>query len=233
MRDVQGRLREWRRLGLDGVFRHAVSATCRPQRDGSVRIRLETALLGADAAVTARHRQEIAVDASGVLRFEERFEIPKEWDDIPRVGVVMALPGEFERVEWLGLGPHETYPDRRASGRFGRFRRAVTEQYVPFVVPQEHGLHVETRWLTLATADGASVRVEGNPPFAFSASHFRAEDLADALHTPDLVPRPETVLHLDAAHRGLGTASCGPDVLPRHRVRAGRHRLVWTLASGG
>jgi beta-galactosidase len=144
--------------------------------------------------------------------------------------VVLALPRGFERLEWLGLGPHETYPDRKASGRFGRFASTVAEQYVPYVVPQEHGHHTETRWLALASDAGVEVLVGAPRPFGFSASHHRAEDLTAALHTCDLVARDETVLHLDAAHRGLGTGSCGPDALPRYRIRPGRHRLVWSLA---
>ena len=42
-------------------------------------------------------------------------------------------------------------------------------------------------------------------------------------------PVAETVIHLDAAHRGLGTASCGPDTLPEYRLATGRHRWAWTL----
>jgi beta-galactosidase len=101
---------------------------------------------------------------------------------------------------------------------------------VPYVVPQEHGHHEDTRWLVLCDADGAGVRITGPRRFGFSASQYRVEDLWAARHTIDLAPRDEVELHLDAAHRGLGTASCGPDVLPRYRVGAGRHRLAWSLA---
>lgn len=230
MRDVQGVLREWLRLGLDRLERRAVRATARPQRDGSIRVRLDAELIGADPDARVRHRQEIDVRPDGTLHFAETIDVPKAWRDVPRVGVVLALPRAFAQLEWLGLGPHETYADRRASGRFGRFASRVVEQYVPYAMPQEHGHHVETRWLRLATDDGVSVRVAASRPFGFSASRFRAEDLFGALHTSDLVARDETVLHLDAAHRGLGTGSCGPDVLPRHRVGGGRYRFAWSLA---
>jgi beta-galactosidase len=229
MRDVQGRLRDWRRLGLDHLVRRAVRTAVRAEADGTHRVRIDSERVAGDGIV-ARHRQEIAVEPDGTLHFADTFALPKEWDDPPRVGVVLALPGSFEELAWLGLGPDETYPDRRASGRFGLWRSTVTAQYVPFVVPQEHGHHTETRWLELASDAGVAVRIAGAPRFGFSASHFRAEDLTAALHASDLAPRAETVLHLDAAHRGLGTASCGPDTLPRYRIRSGRHRLVWTLS---
>jgi beta-galactosidase len=227
MRDVQGVLRHWLRHGLDQLERRGAGVAWKAHRDGTLELVLEAELLGADAS--ARHRQELRVDPSGALECTDTIEIPADWADAPRAGVVLALPGRFERLEWLGLGPHETYPDRKASGRFGRFASSVTAQYVPYVVPQEHGHHTDTRWLSLAIRDGVGMLVRGAGPFGFSASHFRASDLFAARHISHLVPRDETVLHLDAAHRGLGTASCGPDVLPHHRVGAGRHRLRWSM----
>jgi beta-galactosidase len=66
-------------------------------------------------------------------------------------------------------------------------------------------------------------------PRQVSATHFRASDLAAATHDVELTPRPETVVQLDAAHRGLGTASCGPDTLPEYLVGPGTYRWSWTL----
>lgn len=229
MRDVQGVLREWLRLGLDRLERRALASAVRPQRDGGVHLRLDAELVGTDPDVRVRHRQQIDVRPDGSLHFVDTIDVPRAWNDVPRVGVVLALPRAFSRLEWLGVGPHETYSDRRASGRKGRFTSSVIEQYVPYAMPQEHGHHVDTRWLTLATEQRTSVRIAAERPFGFSASRFRAEDLFAALHTVDLVARDETVLHLDAAQRGLGTGSCGPDVLPRYRVGGGRYRFAWSL----
>jgi beta-galactosidase len=68
-------------------------------------------------------------------------------------------------------------------------------------------------------------------PAQVSATHHRAADLAAATHDIELEARPETVVHLDAAHRGLGTASCGPDTLPAYLVGPGSYRWSWTIAS--
>jgi acetylornithine deacetylase len=56
-----------------------------------------------------------------------------------------------------------------------------------------------------------------------------AADLAAATHDVELTPRPETIVHLDVAHRGLGTASCGPDTLPEYLVPSGTYQWSWTL----
>jgi beta-galactosidase len=229
MRGKTGKLAAWLEWGLDRLERRGLEVLCKPSRDGSLRVRLVAELVGADASQRALHREELTIDASGAIRAVETIEVPKAWDDLPRIGVRLRLPGRFAHLEWFGLGPHETYPDRRAGGRSGRFDSTIAAQYVPYVVPQEHGHHTDSRGLVLADARGAGVRIAGPRRFGFSASQFRTEDLWAARHTIDLTPRDEVELHLDAAHRGLGTASCGPDVLPRYRVGAGRHRLAWSL----
>jgi beta-galactosidase len=63
-----------------------------------------------------------------------------------------------------------------------------------------------------------------------SATHYRSADLFAASTHTELVPRPEVIVHLDVAHRGLGTASCGPDVLPQYRLAAGRYRFAYRLS---
>jgi len=73
------------------------------------------------------------------------------------------------------------------------------------------------------------MRVTLDRPRQVSATHFRAAELAAATHDVDLVPRPGTMVHLDAAHRGLGTASCGPDTLPEYLVGPGTYRWSWSL----
>ena len=99
----------------------------------------------------------------------------------------------------------------------------------PYIAPQEHGHHGDVRWLTLTDESGAGVKITGVPAIGFTASHFSAADLTAARHTIDLEPRAEVILHLDAAQRGLGTASCGPDTSPQYRLDAPVYRFAYTL----
>jgi beta-galactosidase len=145
------------------------------------------------------------------------------------VGTVLEFSAGLEQVEWFGTGPHETYPDRKRGGAVGRWRSTVTDQYVPYIWPQENGGHADVRWLELGDGRGRTVRLGFDAPCQVSATHFRATDLAAATHDVELTPRAETVVHVDAAHRGLGTASCGPDTLPTYLVGPGEYRWAWTL----
>ena len=72
--------------------------------------------------------------------------------------------------------------------------------------------------------------VDLDEPRQVSVTRYRAHDLAAATHSDELVPRPEVVVHVDAAHRGLGTASCGPDTLAEYRLAPGRVPLVLRAA---
>jgi beta-galactosidase len=77
---------------------------------------------------------------------------------------------------------------------------------------------MEVRWATLIDATGAGLRVEGRPHIDITARRWTSEDLDAATHTPDLVSRDRVWVNLDHVHQGIGTASCGPGVLPQHRL---------------
>ena len=67
--------------------------------------------------------------------------------DMPRVGVSMALAPGLEQLDWYGRGPWENYTDRKASAMVGLYQSTVSEQYVPYIMPQEHGHKTDVRWL--------------------------------------------------------------------------------------
>jgi beta-galactosidase len=214
----------WRSQGLDDLAIETEDVRVRQPRDGSAEVLIRQRTPGG-----LEHRAAVRVTSDGELRWSHTFHVPEALADLPRLGLVLVLPARFENLVWWGRGPHESYPDRKVGARFGRFESTVSAQYVPYIVPQEHGLHVDTRWLELRDRNGAGLRFASDRPFAFSASHFSSDDLYRASHAASLVPRPEMFLHLDAAHRGLGTGSCGPDTLPRYRIAAGSHRLTLSL----
>ncbi len=183
------------------------------------------------AGIEVGHRQRISATAAGLLRVEETVEVPTALADLPRVGTVIELVPGYEAVEWFGRGPHETYPDRRRGGRVGRWRSTVTDMRVPYVRPQESGGRSDVRWIRLVAGDRA-LRIDLDRPRQVSVAHVRAADFDAATHDGELRQRPETIIHLDAAHRGLGTASCGPDTLAPYVVGPGTYRWAWTLSTG-
>lgn len=168
--------------------------------------------------------------ANGALRLTADFRLAEEITDLPRLGLLFTLAPGFEALRWFGKGPWENYPDRDRSAWTAVHESTVADQYEPYVMPQEHGLKTQVRWVELAGPCRLRVTA-ASAPFAFSASHFHPRDLTEARHTFDLRPRAETILCLDAAHRGLGTASCGPDTLPEYRILKRRYTLDLEIAA--
>ncbi|TLS46677.1 DUF4981 domain-containing protein [Streptomyces montanus] len=177
------------------------------------------------------HEQAFTALAGGVLLLEETAEVPDALDDLARVGTVFSVTSGLDRVEWFGHGPGETYPDRYAGGPVGRYRCLVRDLFTPYVRPQESGGRHGVRWFTLAAREGSgpALAVHLDVPRQVGLTHFTASDLAAAHHHDELTARPHLTVHLDAAHRGLGTASCGPDTLPPYLVGPGRYHWSWTL----
>jgi beta-galactosidase len=156
------------------------------------------------------------------------FDLDAGLPELPKVGLSCALVPGLERVRWYGRGPHECYSDRKAGAAIGAYEASVDGLQVPYVLPQENGNRTDVRRLELSGA-GRGLRVSSSGSFDFTASHHGSGQLWACKHTYELMRKPETFLAIDVAQRGLGTATCGPDVLERYRLRPGAYRLELSL----
>jgi beta-galactosidase len=184
----------------------------------------------ADTLVTHDHQHQIGADGSVVHR--HRIVVPDRFDDLGRVGASFELPKQFDRLRWFGRGPGENYPDRNRGSMLGVWESTVDDP--PYLVPQEFGLRTDCRWFELIRSDtGETVRLDVIAPIALhiSATRFTDAALYDAAHETDLRAGNRLVVHVDVAHRGIGTASCGPDVLARYRIPTGEHRFAYRLSN--
>jgi len=200
-------------------------------RNGSSRFIIRQRWLCPGAKRTISHTHSYVVTSDGALDVANTFDVDKQLPELLRLGVSLVLPAGLEHLEWFGHGPLENYSDRSRSAVVARHRSTVTAQYVPYIVPQEHGNHTGVRWLGLQDTKGSGVRFTAVKPMEASASHFTAHDLYAAKHTTDLNPRPEVQVNLDFGQRGLGTASCGPDTLPKYRIQPGKYRLDFNVTA--
>ena len=133
----------------------------------------------------------------------------KKLPELPRFGMRMELKRDYEHLVYYGRGPQENYIDRYHSALIGRYESTVTDQYYPYIRPQETGNKTDVRWLTLLDKDGFGLKITGLQPLAFSALHFTPEDLDPGLtrkmqHQVDVVPQKNIFLHVDLKQRGLG-----------------------------
>ncbi|WP_104089121.1 glycoside hydrolase family 2 TIM barrel-domain containing protein [Arthrobacter sp. GMC3] len=138
----------------------------------------------------------------------------------PRIGFDFELPGELCQMSWAGFGPGQKYPDTGMGQKRGWFTATVAELQVPYVRPQENGARAGVSTVRLGATTGPALGFTGEN-FSFTARPWSQEALASAKHTPELVADGITHLTLDAAVHGVGTASCGPGVLPQYMLAPG------------
>ena len=110
----------------------------------------------------------------------------------------------------------------------GRYRSTVSAQYVPYIMPQEHGNHTDMRWCALDNGR-TGVLIAGPAGGEFSASHYSEQGLFQAQHTAELRPMKKTRVHMDLFNRGVGTGACGPDTLEQYRLGGGTYTFIWRM----
>ena len=202
------------RLGVGGT------ATARWRAQG---------VFGPDVESLVDHRRRVTVESDGSVLHEHEVVVPEALADLPRVGVVFEVPRSLDRLRWYGRGPLECYPDRQSGALIDVWEGSPDE--LPYVVPQEHGLRTDCRWFELRRRDGSGLRIETVAPVGLhiGVSPHTPQQLLAAGDVTELERAEGLVVSIDVAHRGLGTASCGPDVLDRYRLVAGRHRFAFRL----
>ncbi|MFM7874492.1 MAG: beta-galactosidase small subunit, partial [Actinomycetota bacterium] len=151
-------------------------------------------------------------------------------DDVARVGINFELSGDLDQYVYFGSGPFETMPDR-SIGKIHRWSSKVSEQYVPYIKPQENGGHVGVRWFSLSNRTNHGIYIQLDKPRMVTVTPYRSTDIAEATHNVFLKESGNTVVTIDAIQRGVGTASCGPDTLDKYKIKPGTYKWSWTALS--
>jgi len=219
----------WKSLGVNELQYRIKSIRYVNKPNQPVTIIISHIASGRDNWDDFTHIHHYTLLPSGRLLIKNRVLVGKGIIDLPRIGVSLMINPSLVNLEWYGRGPWENYPDRKSSAMIGKYSSKVIEQYVPYIVPQEHGHKTDVRWFSICDGDGNGVKVEGVPTFEFSASHFSDKDLYSARHTHELSHKPEIWLSIDSAMRGLGSASCGPDTLDQHRLLKSKYEFTYIL----
>lgn len=135
----------------------------------------------------------------------------------PRFGMRLTMPEGAEQMRYFGYGPNESYVDKRLASKLGEYKSTVTENYEPYVFPQENSSHWGCRWADVHTVAGHGFLFTSCEPFSFNASHFSPEQLTETRHHYELKREPETTVMLDMRMDGIGSNSCGPELAEKYR----------------
>lgn len=170
------------------------------------------------------------IGSDGSIEIDSRFNMDADLRHLPRIGVTWVIPAGFEQLSYWGRGPGENYQDRKLSTRLGVFSGLIEQEHFPFIPPSENGGHEETHWLELQNSLGQAIRFTPERPCHFDIHHSTVTDYKEARHEHELERRPESYLHLDAAHSGIGSDMGWSTVLDvQNQTPAGFYRLACTV----
>ena len=130
---------------------------------------------------------------------------------IPAFGIEWMLPVEYSNLRFYGVGPEETYADRKHA-KLGIWDTNAFRDRAPYLLPQETGNHEDVRWAEITDDSGHGLRVSQTAntetgvtkPFAMSLLPYSSTMLEEALHQDELPEPKHMFLRVLAAQMGVG-----------------------------
>ena len=152
----------------------------------------------------------------------------KEFPELPRFGIRMFLNKKMNEVTYFGMGPQESYRDKHQASCHGLFRSKVAQMHEDYIRPQENGSHYDCDYVEI-TSGQYGIAAVSNDSFSFNVSVYTQEELERAPHNYELEESDSTVFCMDYAMNGIGSNSCGPDVLDKYRFAEEAFRFQFEL----
>lgn len=237
--------RLWEQAGLTRLRERLDDVTVETDEQGEALVvtgRLAGAASECGLAVTWTWRADAedpqTVDVTLDLVPEGRWAGP-----LPRLGWLLALEQEGAGdvvVDWVGQGPGESYADSAKAALFGRYRHTVEELQTRYTHPQENGARRGVTRARIGLAAGplelrageVTLGVDEIDGVELTARPWSDQALAAARHPHELRPDGALWLHVDVAQHGVGSAACGPGVLPNATLEPAPARLQVRLRAG-
>ena len=207
---------EWYRAGYDRAYVRAYEAKARRSED-SVQICCTMSMAAAAVQKILLMDTVWTVFANGEIELFMKVRREPEFPMLPRFGLRLFLPREFDRVSYCGMGPMESYCDKHRAASYGIYRAGVDELHEDYIKPQENGSHWGCSYVT-AEKEDLGLFVYGEKDFSFQASIYSQEELTRKKHNYELIPEGATVLCLDYGQSGVGSNSCGPELSGAYRL---------------
>ena len=219
------RLGPWRRAAENRTVDKVVIGQ---RADGAVSISVKATLPVGEST----YENEYTIHPGGSVTVTASYEPGKEKLPLmPKFGMTVSLPGEFNRVDWYGRGPQETYWDRKTGGELAVYKSSVEELVHPYLRAQDVGNRSDVRWVSFTDAEGLGLRATAAEPINFSAWPFTLADLEAAGHDYQLPRQAAITVNLDLQLHGVGgDNSWGAKTHPQYTLPGGEpYRYSFTL----
>ncbi len=145
---------------------------------------------------------------------------------LPRLGFTFTLPYGHDHFRYFGNGPMESYCDMTHHGTVNWHASCADNEYVPYVRPQEHGNHTNTKQLEIA----GGLKFIADTQMDVCVSHYHINAIQTAQHTDELIKSDATYLRIDYKDSGIGSKSCGPELHEKYRLSEKEIHFGFTIA---
>jgi beta-galactosidase len=171
------------------------------------------------------------ISGDGKVHIEQTLNPGENLSEIPEVGMLLTLDQAFKNIAWYGKGPHESYWDREKSAKIGIYSGIVTEQYIPYLKPQECGNKLGVRWATLTNESGVGLKITGEPTVELNALPYTPFELEEHDYFYQLPESDQVVLRINHKQMGVGgDDSWGQKTHPEFTLYANQiYKYVYTL----
>ena len=161
---------------------------------------------------------------------ENHFSVSQKIEDLPRLGLLIALPQDFIHAEYSGLGPFDNYRDRLCAAKFGRYSLRADDKS-PYIMPQDYGNRSQVRKL-LVHNNRLALEIIPQMPMDFSLKDCTIGELQKCYHFFEVQKADKVYLALDLFYRGVGTCSCGPAPFEPHKnLNGGEYDFNFTIGT--
>ncbi len=219
--------------GLDEMTASVQSTEVSQPDDSAIRIDVKTvdSADGNGAAFTTTYRYHVLGSGDVVVRLavEPNVDLMVALTSyVPRLGLQVLMPEEFDQFEWYGRGPGESYPDKKRHQRVGRYTGSVADQFEPYLPPGDYGNKCDTRYAALTDGSGVGLLVHDLPGTELMNVSVQAfTNMREADHHYQLQPADGVVFNVDYAVSGVGGIPNG--TRPPYRIDPTEHAFVYAF----
>ncbi len=210
-------VKSWYRAGLDKLQHQVKDFHIKELGNGDIQVSAHITCCGTEES-GVEHNCTYTVQGNGWIQVDNDIKPFGELPILPKLGVQLTVMGDFKNFHWYGRGPHENYPDRKTGAVVSLYHSTVSEQYVPYIRPQETGNKEDVRWAAFTDSSGEGLLIVADDVLSVTALYYTASDLDKADHINELTPRKDIILSLDTWQYGLGNGSCGPGVIKKYSI---------------
>ena len=200
---------EWKQASLESTVKYF---DYKILKNGSIVLEVTLHLTGVETTFTTNY----TIFGNGVVHIKNTLDETTYEGDIPRIGMRLQLPKTYANLSYFGRGPWENYQDRKASAFVDVYNSKVSEQYVPYIRPQDNGYKTDTRWIAVSNEqnNGLLFVSDSEKHLSFSALHMENEDFDTtsgldyknsnkSKHTIDIKEKDLVQLNIDLGQRGV------------------------------